>query len=467
LDEDNLILSARGLSAGWETTLPNPQICSRSSGPLTDGAESIRHSLYSGPVDRGDFGYQTAREYERMSFSGRGLHIGCDKKSVQTRPAMSAILTPFAQRNFDICFRPPTPAKSPEAWQKLIGGKPIGARLEPLPEHPTNWRALATSTFTEVAVVLILLLFQIIFPRNLITRVAYDVVPLAGPMIEIPTAKPQPAQLKIGPQPIQAPQPQHVAKLFARLSLPAPEPKPVEMRSADIPKVEQTPVVRKLDVPESAPVRPREVKMGILGDSPAGGGFGDPQGLPGAADPSKQVNIAHVGAFDSNVSPGVGIGSGNGTGVGGNGGRRIGAGIAAAGFADGTAFASGRSAEPPRAVQSAGFQSAEVTAPAPAKGAAKPADAPPPTETVAILSKPNPVYTDEARRLGIEGEVLVDVVFLASGQVKVESVSKGLGHGLDEAAISAAQQIRFKPALQDGRPVDFPAIVHIVFQIAF
>jgi TonB family protein len=77
------------------------------------------------------------------------------------------------------------------------------------------------------------------------------------------------------------------------------------------------------------------------------------------------------------------------------------------------------------------------------------------------------VYTDEARRLGIEGEVLVEVVFLSSGQVKVEGVSKGLGHGLDEAAIRAAQQIRFKPALQDGRPVDFPATVHIVFQIAF
>jgi TonB family protein len=86
---------------------------------------------------------------------------------------------------------------------------------------------------------------------------------------------------------------------------------------------------------------------------------------------------------------------------------------------------------------------------------------------VAILSKPNPVYTDEARRLGIEGEVLLDVVFEASGQMKVIGVLKGLGHGLDEAAVRAAQQIRFKPALQDGRAVDFPATVHIVFQLAF
>ena len=380
---------------------------------------------------------------------------------------MSATLTPFAQRNFEIRFRPPTPVKSPEAWQKLIGQKPIGARLEPLPEHPTNWRALATSTFTEVSVVVALLLLQIIFPQNLITRVAYEVVPLAGPLIEIPAAKHQPTPQKVQPQPIPAPQPLHVAKLYAPRPLPAPKPKPIEMRTAEVPKVEQTPVVPKLDVPETAPVRPREVKMGVLGDSPAGGGFGDPHGLPGAADPSKQVNIAHVGGFDSNVGPGIGSGDGKGTGVGGNGGRGNGAGIAAAGFSDGTAFASGRSAETPRAVQSTGFQSAEVTAPAPAKSATKSADAAPQTQPVAILSKPNPAYTDEARRLGIEGEVLVDVVFLASGQVKVEGVSKGLGHGLDEAAIRAAQQIRFKPALQEGRPVDFPATVHIVFQIAF
>jgi hypothetical protein len=51
--------------------------------------------------------------------------------------------------------------------------------------------------------------------------------------------------------------------------------------------------------------------------------------------------------------------------------------------------------------------------------------------------------------------------------VRVIGVTKGLGHGLDETAIRAAQQIRFKPALQQGRAVDYPATVHIVFQLAF
>jgi TonB family protein len=77
------------------------------------------------------------------------------------------------------------------------------------------------------------------------------------------------------------------------------------------------------------------------------------------------------------------------------------------------------------------------------------------------------VYSEEARKLGIEGEVLVEVIFRASGLVEVVRVTSGLGHDLDDAAVRAAQQMRFKPALQNGKPVDFPAIIHIEFQLAF
>jgi TonB family protein len=83
-----------------------------------------------------------------------------------------------------------------------------------------------------------------------------------------------------------------------------------------------------------------------------------------------------------------------------------------------------------------------------------------------ILMKPTPVYTDEARKLRIEGEVLLDVVFESSGKLQVVRVIRGLGHGLDEAAIRAAEQIRFKPAMRDGRPADSTAVLHIVFQLA-
>ena len=92
----------------------------------------------------------------------------------------------------------------------------------------------------------------------------------------------------------------------------------------------------------------------------------------------------------------------------------------------------------------------------------------PAVEPVVILAKPRPVYSAEAIKLNLEGEVLLEVVFPASGgEVQVNRVVKGLGHGLDEAAMKAAQQIKYKPALSNGHPVDFPAVVHIVFQIAY
>jgi TonB family protein len=86
---------------------------------------------------------------------------------------------------------------------------------------------------------------------------------------------------------------------------------------------------------------------------------------------------------------------------------------------------------------------------------------------VEILAKPRPDYTDEARKMRIEGEVLLRVLFTAAGEVRVLEVTRGLGYGLNENATRAAQQIRFKPAQRAGQPVDSTAIVHIVFQLAY
>jgi TonB family protein len=83
-----------------------------------------------------------------------------------------------------------------------------------------------------------------------------------------------------------------------------------------------------------------------------------------------------------------------------------------------------------------------------------------------IVSKPLPTYTDEARSLKIQGEVLLEVVLEASGRLRIVRVVRGLGHGLDDAAVRAAEQIRFKPALRDGQPADSTAVLHIIFQLA-
>jgi TonB family protein len=86
---------------------------------------------------------------------------------------------------------------------------------------------------------------------------------------------------------------------------------------------------------------------------------------------------------------------------------------------------------------------------------------------VEITYKPQPAYSDEARSLKLEGEVLLEVMFTANGTLHVNRVVRGLGHGLDEAAMAAANKMRFKPALRNGQPVDSTAVVHVVFQMAY
>jgi TonB family protein len=115
-------------------------------------------------------------------------------------------------------------------------------------------------------------------------------------------------------------------------------------------------------------------------------------------------------------------------------------------------------------VRPGGFVDTEAVKP---EAPRKRVDAGPPQTLVEILFKPKPDYTEEARKLRVEGEVLVRVLFTAGGEVRVLEVIRGLGHGLDENALRAAQQIKFNPAQRDGQRVDSTATVHIVFQLAY
>jgi TonB family protein len=85
---------------------------------------------------------------------------------------------------------------------------------------------------------------------------------------------------------------------------------------------------------------------------------------------------------------------------------------------------------------------------------------------VEIVFKPRPAYTDEARKLNLEGEVLLEVIFGANGELHVNRVVRGLGHGLDEAAVTATNKIKFRPAQRNGSAIDSTAIVHVMFQLA-
>jgi periplasmic protein TonB len=364
-----------------------------------------------------------------------------------------------------------TPSIDPDAWKRLIGNKPVEARLETLPEKKIRRSALAISSTVQLILAAFVVSLPLFFPENLSLKMVYQVTPVAAPVTEVPIQPEKPQTPKrSAPIPVQPPEPVRMAKLFAPPPLVAPKPKPVQQQNPDIPKLDSVLAPAKFNTSTAEPERPREpVKTGILNtgesvqptlraaaDKVQTGGFGDPNGFPSNAPDPKHGNVAKLGSFDLPSGPGYG----NGTG-GANGARGV---VASSGFGNGVATTTA-AATPRGAVQAGGFGTVGI-GPA-AKPATRQAEEAPAIQPVVILSKPNPVYTDEARKLGIEGEVLVEVVFQSTGQVKTVRIVKGLGHGLDEAALRAAEQIRFKPALQEGHAVDFPAIAHIVFQLAY
>jgi TonB family protein len=70
-----------------------------------------------------------------------------------------------------------------------------------------------------------------------------------------------------------------------------------------------------------------------------------------------------------------------------------------------------------------------------------------------ILQKPSPEYTEEARKNQITGTVTLRMVFSSSGAVTNIRALSSLPFGLTEKAIAAARQIKFTPAMKDGRAV--------------
>lgn len=182
------------------------------------------------------------------------------------------------------------------------------------------------------------------------------------------------------------------------------------------------------------------------------GGFGNPNGVRPQAGPKSTVTLAAVGSFDMPTGPG----SSSGKGGGGKGS------VASAGFGSAIGSSSG-SQRPGGGIAEAGFSEVAVSGKRPA---ASHATSEPRQTPVEILYKPHPAYTQEARALRIEGEVQLEVMFMANGNLRIEHTVAGLGHGLDQMAMQAAQQIRFRPATQDGQPCDSRATVHIVFQLA-
>jgi TonB family protein len=158
---------------------------------------------------------------------------------------------------------------------------------------------------------------------------------------------------------------------------------------------------------------------------------------------------------------------------------RLAGSVVSSGFANSEPTSTNRGTA--RAVTGSGFAAAATRGSTPQKSEVKAvgfADPPSPQTTAAVRPtvdptfrpvevrfKPTPGYSEEARSLRIEGEVTIEIDFCATGQIRVMRVIRGLGHGLDDLAVRAAEQIRFTPAQSGGHPIDFRADLQIVFRL--
>ena len=309
------------------------------------------------------------------------------------------------------------------AGKSPVYRKQVSARFELLPDRKPKWDRIGLSAAGQLATLGLLLLAPLIFPQPMQTALKFDVVELMQPVtqIRIPPRTPLPPKIraKVTPREPKAvlPEPPELNPRQPHVFL-VSKPELPKVRTVEAKPVELNPILKeaKIMMMTSQPKPPKEdIKVGNLSPgSPApvtvvapankvqGGGFGDPNGIPGPGNPDRAANINRAGSPLLPGGPGNGNGSGSARGIRG-----------------------------------------AVAAEEPRKGALAAGGA---TTRVDILGKPNPVYSAEGRTLRIQGDVVLEVVFLASGQVQVIRVVNGLGHGLDEAGIQAAKQIRFRPA---------------------
>ncbi len=343
-----------------------------------------------------------------------------------------------------------------------------GFQLGLLPERKMDRRALAASYSFLIFLLMVMVNIGWIWPDSLNIARQYHVTEL------IPMPRLQPEPLKIKPQRTLTAKLLPKAPVFEtpKLTVPreirAPRPQQPDIAPPKIEVNNFTPSVVKQVTGGARPAL--IVHTGEFGSSATPtvnapiekvqtGGFGDPNGIAGQGKANAHLVAASTGSFDLPQGAGNGNGAGGANGIKGT--------IASAGFGNGLAQAGqgdGRSNGRGATVQTAGFSAQQFS-----QGGARPkeADIGPATSPVEIISKPNPVYTDEARNMRLQGEVLLEVLFGANGQLHVNRVVRGMGHGLDEAAIAAANKMRFKPAQHYNQPVDSTAIVHVVFQLAY
>lgn len=207
-----------------------------------------------------------------------------------------------------------------------------------------------------------------------------------------------------------------------------PTPPPVAQRKAPAPRPAVRPALPTRPVTPPArpvmretpppPVRPPAVEVPVTFDA---SGVRDVSGVLDPPPPSPAP-----------PSPGPGSGGGAGTGRGTGAGEGTGSGLGAGsgGGMGGGPYRPGTGITPPT-----------------------------------LLKEVRPLYTDEARRRALEGDVVLEIVVRRDGSVGDVRVLQTLGSGLEQRAIAAVRQWRFAPATRLGGPVDVLVEVAVGFTL--
>jgi TonB family protein len=341
-----------------------------------------------------------------------------------------------------------------------------------LDEGRNRWGSFATSMVTNVTILILLLIIgaihhQVVVKKMQADQLLFPVEQPPKPKVDVPKVKviPPPPKIEVAkmePPKIQPPKPE-IEPPKVKLDLPKPE---LKLPPAP-PKAVAPPPAPKVGMFESN--KPTPVANNQSRPQATMGGFGDPHGVAPNPNASRPATIAALGSFDAapgaksgagaarkGTVAGVAFGSGVANGVPGGHDRGT---IASAGFANGVVGGTGK---PGGTVSSGNFGNGNIGGHVQlAQVHSEPAFTPP-----VVISEPKARYTAEAQEARIQGEVTLQVRFLASGQVEVIRVVNGLGHGLDEEAKHVAENIRFKPALRNGQPVDHTTLIHVTFQLA-
>lgn len=346
-----------------------------------------------------------------------------------------------------------------------------------LPEPEGRNKAFTVSLIVNVSVIVLVLIMSIYFVHNQVVQKKLDETQLLLPITPVKAVRPKFVQPKVTITPPTPDLLNRIAPKYTYRPTPAedqPRPARVRMNSMNAPVLPPyrpdsvaLPPQPKLGAFHTA--IPTAVANNMGHTSTRVGGFGDPMGVHANPNANRAATIAAVGSFSNAIGGeagagaarrgsvhGVDFGSGYASGRPGGAGRGR---VASVGFGDGLANGTGR--RPHGTIRQGGFTSDTAVA-KPKLALANTGN----DTSVQVLSYPKPPYTAEARQLKIQGEVVLEVRFSANGEVHVLRVVRGLGHGLDQQAIRAAEQTRFKPATRDGKPVDTTTLFHVDFQLA-